>query len=385
MASQLAEADVLGPFRASGREPEVLRILDPEGRIVDEALLKAGPMPSERDLLAIYEAMVKARILDRQASVLQRQGRMKGTYAFVEGQEAAEAASAYVLRPSDALFVNYRQLAALTARGVPLVKICAKFFANSGDPSKGRQMPAEFGFMDYNIPSAGAPVGSGITHAVGAAYAIKYHKRKDVALVYFGDGATSTGDFHAGANFAAVFNVPLILFCENNQYAISVPVTKQTKVKRLATKALAYGIEGFSVDGNDAIAVYKLTKYAAEKAREGGGPTMIEALTYRLDPHTTADDPLTKYRPRDEVEAWRRQDPIIRLSRYLISLNILSEQEDKQLWARLEAEVKEAIRQAEALPPPSPRELITDVFSKVPWHLEEEFREIAEALGLEVG
>ncbi|MER3601903.1 MAG: pyruvate dehydrogenase [Nitrososphaerota archaeon] len=384
MPSQLAEADFLRPFRASGQEPQVLQILDPEGRVVDDALLRAGPMPSTKDLLAIYEAMVTARVLDRQASILQRQGRMKGTYAFAEGQEATEAASAYALRPGDALFVNYRQLAALTARGVPLIKICAKFFANSGDPSKGRQMPAEFGFMDYNVPSAGAPVGSSITHAVGAAYAMKYLKRKDVALVYFGDGATSTGDFHVGANFAAVFDVPLILLCENNQYAISLPVSKQTKVTRLSVKAVAYGIEGFSVDGNDAIAVYKLTKYAAEKAREGGGPTMIEAITYRLSPHTTADDPLTKYRPKDEVELWKRRDPILRLSRYLASVNALSEQEDRELWARVEAQVKEAIKQAEALPPPPPRELITDVFGQVPWHLEEEFREIAEALGLEV-
>lgn len=372
----------LDPYRAAAREPAVLQVLRPDGS-VDENLMQQGARLGDREVLRLYEIMVKARILDRQAMTLQRQGRIKGTYAPSEGHEATDVGSSCLLRPDDWVFPQYRQLGVIITRGVPLVTLLCKLMGNSGDPNKGRQLPVEWGFREQNIVTLGAPIGANIIHAVGAAWAMKYRGKDTITMAYFGDGGTSSNDFHSGANFAAVFRVPTVLVCENNRYAISVPVERQTAVPKLSMKALAYGMEGITVDGMDLFAVYKASHYAVEKARREKLPTLLECLTYRFGPHTTADDPLTRYRPAEEVEEWKRKDPLIRLKIYLINAGAMTEADDRQLWARISEEIRAAIREAEAYPPVKPEELVTDVYESVDWHLREEFEEIMRAREVE--
>jgi TPP-dependent pyruvate/acetoin dehydrogenase alpha subunit len=211
-------------------------------------------------------------------------------------------------------------------------------------------------------------VGSQIPLAVGGAWAMRLKKAREVAIVYYGDGGTSTQDFHAGMNFAAVFQAPCIFWCNNNQFAISVPREKQTAAKTLAQKALAYGMEGFQVDGQDIISVYAAAKYAADKARAGGGPTMIESITYRIGPHSSSDDP-TRYRSNDEVEMWKGRDTLERIRIYLRAKGWYSPEEETRLQQAAEEEVSRAIEAAEHAGPPSWETLLEDVYADMPQHL----------------
>src|SRR5207247_2136170 len=211
------------------------------------------------------------------------------------------------------------------------------------DPQHGRQMPNHFGSRDINYVTTSSPVGTQIPHAVGAAWAAKIRKDDVVSLAYFGDGATSEGDFHSGMNFAGVFKTPTIFFCKNNQWAISVPIARQTASKTIAQKAQAYGFEGVRVDGNDLLAVYAATKAAADKARAGGGPTLIEALTYRMGPHSSSDDP-TRYRATEEVDRWREKDPIDRMRKYLELKGLWSEADDDRLRAEIDDLIQNTIK-----------------------------------------
>lgn len=356
-------------FRTEVKEPQVLRVLGQDGSPLET--YEVGYKPSEGELAKAYRWMVLGRVLDRYALMYHRMGKVKSTYGPHEGHEAADAGTALALRPEDWVAPYYRNLTLLIARGVPLEVIWAKFFAKLGDPDKGRNLTIEWGgFKQWRVLSIGAPIGHQYIYAAGFAYALKYLKRREVVAAYIGDGGTSTSGFHTGLNFAGVFKVPTAFFIYNNQYAISVPVSRQTAVSRLSTKAVAYGLEGVSADGMDLLAVVKTAMWAVERARRGE-PTLVEYVMYRFGPHTTADDPLTKYRDPKEVEEYRRWDPLARLEKFLVRQGIYSEGDLKTIWEEAEREVKEAAKEAEALPDVPVEELINDVYSFVPKSLRE--------------
>jgi pyruvate dehydrogenase E1 component alpha subunit len=311
---------------------DYLSILDQDGNL-DKNL--EPDIPDDR-LLWIHHMMLLARRFDERMLKLQRQGRI-GTFAPVQGQEASQLGTAAVLRDSDWLVPAFREVAAEMARGKTMEGILLSYggFNQGATVANGRN----------NLPVS-VPVGSQVIHAVGLAYGMKYRKKDDVALVYFGDGATSEGDFHEGLNFAAAFQVPAIFVCQNNQWAISFPRSKQTRSKTLAQKALAYGMPGIQVDGNDVLAVYSATKEAVDRARSGGGPSLIECVTYRLSMHTTADDP-KRYRTDQDVEEWQKRDPIPRFQKYLKDKGLLTDERIQEIEGEIETQIQEAVDRAE--------------------------------------
>ena len=357
----------------SAVEEEIFRIVESDGSF--DARL--DPKLPEKDLLKVYRAMLLARSLDNRMLSLQRQGRI-GFYVPSTGQEACQVGGAFPLRPVDWIFPAYREPGAALWRGFPLQTLVHQFFGNAADASKGRQMPNHYGLRDVNYVSVSSPVGTQIPLAVGAAWAAKIRGDKTVTLTFFGDGATSQGDFHAGMNFAGVFKTPTIFFCQNNQWAISVPRERQTASKSLAIKAQAYGFEGVRVDGNDVLAVIEVTTRAVEKARAGGGPTLIEGVTYRMGPHSSSDDP-TRYRPAAQVEEWKKKDPISRFKAYLENRGLWDEIDDGHLQKELDDEINEAIRVAEKTPPPALETVFTDVYADVPPHLREQMEEFMKS------
>lgn len=239
-------------------------------------------------------------------------------------------------------------------------------------------MPCHWGSSQLRVTSVSSTVGSQIPQATGIAQAIKISGKREAVLTYFGDGATSAGDFHVALNFAGVYKVPVVFLCRNNQWAISVPLEKQTASESIAVKAMAYGIEGCRVDGNDILAVYAATKSALRRARDGEGPTLIEALTYRQGAHTTSDDPRA-YREDSEVEEWKRKDPIERFHRFLVNQGHLSEEEGTKIEKEIGAQIQATLKQVEALGPPEIESIVEDVFQEVPWHLKEQLDELKES------
>ncbi|HET6267162.1 MAG TPA: pyruvate dehydrogenase (acetyl-transferring) E1 component subunit alpha [Acidobacteriota bacterium] len=345
---------------------ELLQVMSDQGT-VDQ---KADPSIPKEDLLKLYRVMVLNRQVDERMLTLQRQGRI-GFYLQSIGEEAATVGSAYALRREDWIFPCYREPGAAFYRGFPLLKFVCQLMGNAGDPVKGRQMPNHYVARDINYTSVSSPVGTQIPQAVGAAWAAKIKKDPIVVLVYFGEGATSEGDFHVGANFAGVFKAPAILFCRNNGYAISVPITRQTASESVAIKAKAYGFPGVRVDGNDILAVIKATQQAAARARNGEGPTLIEAVTYRRGPHSSSDDP-RMYRSEDEVEQFARLDPINRFRRYLEERKLWDASQEQTLQEQTKEEILRTIQQAESFGPPPIDTLFEDVFVKLPPHLQEQ-------------
>jgi pyruvate dehydrogenase E1 component alpha subunit len=312
---------------------DYLSILDADGRL-DQ---KLTPDFSDEQLYHLHRTMLLSRRFDERLLSLQRQGRI-GTFAPIKGQEAAQIGAVAALRQEDWVVPAFRETAAAIYRGAPL----SGLFVFQAGYNEGSQIPES----QNDLPIA-VPVGTQIPHAVGLAYGMRYRHSEQVALAFFGDGATSEGDFHEGLNFAAVFSTPSIFLCQNNQWAISLPRAKQTKAQTLAQKALAYGLPGIQVDGNDIFAVYVAVHEAVERARAGDGPTLIEAVTYRLSMHTTADDP-TKYRSDKEVQMWETRDPLPRLQRYLTALGLLSEKKLQGLEEDVRAEIDQAWQEAEA-------------------------------------
>ncbi len=348
---------------------EYLSILDEEGRL-DEAL---EPKIPDDLLLKLYRAMVLGRRFDERVLSLQRQGRI-GTFAPTSGQEASQLGAAAVLEPSDFMVPSFRETVAQIYRGVPMEAVILGF----GGYNEAALLAKE----GNDLPNS-VPVGSQVLHAVGIAWGIKYRKKKNVAMTFFGDGGTSEGDFHEGMNFAGVFQVPAIFVCQNNQWAISVPRFKQTRSKTLAQKALAYGMPGIQVDGNDILAVYAAAKEAADRARAGQGPSMVECETYRMMMHTTADDP-KRYRKDEEVEGWKKKDPIQRFQKYLKNKGLLSDQKVEELEAQVKEEIQKAVEQAEELMKKysDPLHMFEHAYAEMPPHLkaqrEELKRELAE-------
>lgn len=327
--------------------------------------------------LPAYRLMVLSRNTDERCLSLQRQGRI-GFYAPLLGQEAAQVGCALALAPDDWMFPAYRELAVALTRGIPLKAIMDQLMGNSADLTKGRQMPNHFGFAKQHFVTASSPIGTQITQAVGAAMAAQRRQDPIVSVAFFGDGATSSNDFHAGLNFAGVFRAPTIFFCQNNQWAISLPRAKQTRSKTLAEKAEAYGFPGVVVDGTDVRAVYRAVAEARRRAVRGDGPTMIEAQVYRLGPHSTSDDP-KRYRSDDEVAYWKQRDPLSRLRGELITAGVLDEASDKEIWEKARAEVAAVIVESERSPPMEPRSIFDDVFAALTPRLEEERRDFDPA------
>ncbi len=321
-----------------------LKILDPKGKIIKPDL---EPSIDNEILLKLYETMVLGRIADIKALQYQRQGRML-TYAPNRGQEAAQLGAVAAMEPQDWLAPAFRELNAMIYRGVPLEKIYLYWYGNEW----GSHYADDVRVLPIDII-----IGSQINHAAGIAYASKILKKNEVALAFIGDGGTSHGEFYEGLNFGASFDVPMVIVVQNNQYAISTPRSKATKAETLAQKAIAVGIEGIQVDGNDILAMYVATKYAIDHARAGKGPVLIEAVTYRLGPHTTSDDP-SIYRQDDEVAEWEKKDPMIRFKQYLIDKKLWTEAKDKKLNEEKAEFVTETFKKVETS---GPEELL-DIF-----------------------
>jgi pyruvate dehydrogenase E1 component alpha subunit len=338
---------------------EYLSILDEKG-LLDKKL--EPDIPGDV-LLRLHRTMLLGRKFDERLLNLQRQGRI-GTFPPIKGQEAAQLGTIAHLRPGDWMVPAFRETAAELWRGRSLESI---IIYNNGY-NEGIDIPEDRNDMPISVP-----VGSQIIHAVGLGWSAKYRKKDDVAMTFFGDGATSQGDFHEGLNFAAVFQVPVIFVCQNNHWAISIPLSKQTRSKTLAQKALAYGMPGIQVDGNDILAVYAAAQEAVERARTGDGPTLIECVTYRLMMHTTADDP-KRYRSDEEVEKWSKRDPLIRFEKYLMDKGLLSEEKRNQVESEVLDEIQAAVdraeKQMEALG--DPIEMFDHAYADMPTYLKEQ-------------
>ena len=348
---------------------EYLSVLDAGGE-VDPAL---DPQLDETLLLKLYRTMLLARRLDERMLALQRQGRI-GTFGPIKGQEAAQLGSVCVLRDTDWMVPAFREGAAMIWRGTALESIL--LFWGGREEGAG-------GASERTLPIA-VPVATQLPHAVGIAWAARYKNDPAVVMTYFGDGATSEGEFHEAMNFAGVLQLPVVFVCQNNQWAISTPRERQTRSQTLAQKALAYGFPGIQVDGNDILAVYVASREAVERARAGGGPTMIECVTYRLMMHTTADDPL-RYRDEAEVKQWEKRDPLLRFTTYLEMRGVLDPQKQAAIEVEVRNEIKIAVERYETLAPPAPLEMFDYVYAQRPPELDAQRRELAAALEATAG
>jgi pyruvate dehydrogenase E1 component alpha subunit len=343
-----------------------LEILDKDGK-ADKALL---PDLSGDRMVALYTDMVKIRKYDEKALNLQRQGRI-GTYGSIRGQEAAQAGLAHAIESEDWIIPSFREHGLMILRGIPAHYIYAFW---KGD-ERGSIIPD-----DVNCLPTSIPVGSQLLHATGVGLALKLKGQRSAAIGFAGDGATSEGDFHEALNFAGVFRTPTVFFIQNNQWAISVPFKQQTAAASIAQRADSYGIPGIQVDGNDVLAVYAASKEALERARSGEGPTLIEALTYRMESHTTADD-ASRYRPDEDLEYWRARDPIDRMHKYLLSRRLWNAGREEALQKEAAALVEEEVAKLEAMAAPNPSDIFDHMYKEMPWNL----REQRDALMSEVG
>jgi 2-oxoisovalerate dehydrogenase E1 component alpha subunit len=345
---------------------DIRRVLDDEGNVVPGAIVPEIP---NEDLRSLYTTMLKVRIMDDRMMRLQRQGRL-GFYMMSIGEEATHLA-VYALRPTDWVFPSYREPGAAFFRGYTTRQYVSQLYGNCEDPVKGRQMPVHHTARDINYVSISSPVGTQIPQATGMAMAAKISGKDDVGIVYFGEGATSTGEFHVGMNFAGVFKAPCIFFCRNNGWAISTSRDKQTAAKTFAIKALGYGMPGIRVDGNDILAIIQVTAEAAARARAGEGPTLIEALTYRRQGHSSSDDP-SVYRDPNEPKAWEPKDPLDRFGKYLEKKGLWSAEWEQGLRTQIDAEITRVHDEVAKLPAPEVETLFDDVYEQMPWNLAEQ-------------
>jgi pyruvate dehydrogenase E1 component alpha subunit len=336
-----------------------LSIIDENGQV--DADLE--PRIDNEMLIRIYRTMLLGRRFDERLLQLQRQGRI-GTFPPISGQEAAQVGAVAAIRPEDWFVPSFRETAAEIWRGRTLENI---IIANNG-LNEGGIMPADSRDSPISIP-----VGSQIPHAVGLAWAAQYRQTDEVVMVFLGDGATSEGDFHEAMNVAAVFQVPLVFVCQNNQWAISVPFSRQTHSKTIVQKAVAYGMPGIQVDGNDVLAVFSAAEEAVERARAGKGPTFVECVTYRLLMHTTADDP-KRYRSEREVEQWQKRDPLSRFEKYIIDKNVLAQNAIDDLKSEIEEEIQQAVDHAESQMKSmgDPLEMFDHLYAEIPPYLKKQ-------------
>jgi pyruvate dehydrogenase E1 component alpha subunit len=336
---------------------EHLQILDEHGKL-DEKLAK--DTLTDDDVIYMYEQMSIGRHFDEVAFKLQRSGRM-GTYPQNKGQEAAAIASGFAARKGvDWLVPCYRENLALFHHGLPMHYILLHWMGDE----RGNQIPE-----GVNMTPLAIPIGTQMLHATGIAWAFKIRKEERVAVTYFGDGATSEGDFHEAMNFASVMQAPVVFFCQNNHWAISVPRESQMNSETVAQKAIAYGMPTIQVDGNDIFAVFKASKDAIERARGGGGPSFIEAVTYRLGDHTTADD-ARRYRDPEELEAWKNRDPILRVRKYLERKDLWNPDKQAKLEERAKTITSEVVKTAEGIAKPAIDDIFDYTFAELPKELE---------------
>jgi pyruvate dehydrogenase E1 component alpha subunit/2-oxoisovalerate dehydrogenase E1 component alpha subunit len=320
--------------------------------------------------LELYRHLRRIRLLDERLVQLQRQGRV-AFHGSCAGQEVAPVAAALALRPGDWIFPALRESYAMLVRGYPLERYLAQDFGSSLDSNRGRQMPSHQSARSVNVVSWSSCIGTQLPQAVGMALAAKKLGKKDISLAFLGDGATSHPDFHAAMNFAGVFRAPCVFVCQNNQFAISVPVERQSGNPLLFEKAAAYGIPGERVDGNDVEVVLAAIAQAAERARSGAGPSFVECLTYRVGPHSSSDDP-SRYRDEAVTLAWQRRDPVQLMRARLLAEGAWDAARDDALTCQLSQELDVAVAAAEQAPPPHVSSLFDDVYAKRPWHLREQ-------------
>jgi len=327
--------------------PNLHQVIDPTGAQVADHGLR------DDQLAELFRGIVAARAFDTKASAMQRQGRL-ATYAPFTGQEAAQIGSSAALDREDWMVATYRDAAAMWYHGYPWLNL---ILGRTGDERGGLAPDG------VNVLPPSITVGGHMIHAVGISWAGQIRNESSVAITYFGDGATSEGDFHEAMNFAGVFNTPTVFFCQNNGWAISMPFERQTASETVAQKADAYGMPSERVDGNDVVAVYEVSQRAVERSRGGGGPILIEAMTYRVGPHTTTDDD-RRYRSATDVETWRRRDPIERMRAYLQSRDLWSDEWETEVAATEAANVEAAVTEAEAIPPLSSAEVFDAIFAE---------------------
>ena len=348
------------PLEGKSAEEKMYQILDKNGKVVNK---KDLPDLSDEDLVYMFKTMLYTRIIDEKALSYQRQGRML-TYAPNTGQEATQVGSAFAMKKSDWLVPAFRELGAWLTHGATLKNIYLYWYGNEW----GSYMP------DAKILPVSVPIASQYQHAAGIGMSINIKGEDDIVMTYIGDGGTSHGDFHEALNFASVFNTPVVFIIQNNQYAISVPRKTQSKTKTLAQRAISYGMPGRLVDGNDILAMYSATKEAVDRARNGEGPTLIEAYTYRLGAHTTSDDP-TKYREDSEVEEWKEKDPIDRFRKYLEGKKLIDEEWVEKTRSELEKEVISTFEEIEKDSDTKIEDIFKYQYETMPPHLEEQLND----------
>lgn len=368
--SGLASATITAPGEAELRPRQ---LITPDGQ-VDERRLAELAAPREL-LLRMYRGMQLVRIMDERLLTMQRQGRI-GFYGEARGQEAAVIGTAAALDDNDYIVPALREAGAAIYRGLPLRSYVAQLFGNGNDVSKGRQMPCHPGTRASRYVTMSSCIATQLPHATGLGLAAKLRGDNIVVVGYLGDGATSEGDFHVALNFAGVWKVPVVFVCQNNQWAISTPVSGQTAAAAMACKALAYGMPALRVDGNDVLACYSGMRDAVAYARSGHGPILLEALTYRVSAHSSSDDP-SRYRDESVTQRWRTErDPLVRYRKVLLDRGLLTEAADAALLEEIEAQVRSAVAAEESAPPPHLATLVEDVFARVPSALKEQLAEL---------
>ena len=343
----------------------LLRVLDAEGIARDMA-----PAIDETVGPKAYRFMKLMRLLDARMILLQRQGRV-GFYGACTGQEATPIGTGLALAEQDWVFPALRESSIMLVRGLALDTYLSQVFGNAGDVLKGRQMPSHMSARSVNQVAWSSNIGTQLPQAVGAAWAAKLRGDNAAVVGFIGDGGTSEADFHSALTFAATYQTPSVIICQNNQFAISVRPDKQTAAPTYAVKGRSYGIPSLRVDGNDVLAVYFAVREALERARGGGGPTFIEALTYRIGAHSTSDDP-SRYRTQEEVDAWLARDPVKLLRQHLVGRNIVDDDYDQSLEDELNTLIATAVRTAEAHPAPARETIFEDVYQQLPWNLREQ-------------
>lgn len=319
---------------------------------------------SDETVLQMYETMVLARKIDERMWLLNRAGKIPFVISC-QGQEAAQVGAAFALdRTKDYVLPYYRDMGVVLTFGMTPTELMLSAFAKAEDPnSGGRQMPGHFGEKKNRIVTGSSPVTTQVPHAVGIALAAKMEKKDFVSFVTFGEGSSNQGDFHEGANFAGVHKLPVIFMCENNKYAISVPIGKQLACEKVSDRAIGYGMPGYTVDGTDPLEVYRVVKEAADRARRGEGPTLIETVAYRLTAHSSDDDDRA-YRTPEEIAEAKSKDPISLFANYLKEVGVLTDELEKEIHDRVMKQVNEATDYAEKAPYAEPEHALKYVYAE---------------------
>jgi len=356
-------------MQQDGKKNETICWMDQNGELsascphdIEDAILVKG-----------YKTAVLTRHIDRQMIILQRQGTISFAMSCL-GEEISAIASAAALKDDDWIYPQYREYGAIFWRGFSAKQYVHHMFCDANDIIFGRQMPNHFGSRKLNVVHVSSPIGTKIPHAAGAAYAMKIQEEKNVVLCYFGEGATSEGDFHVGLNFAAVRKAPVIFFCRNNGFAISTPCQEQFACDGIASKGSGYGIHSIKVDGNDFFAVYGAVSDARKWCLDGKGPVLIEAMTYRVGAHSTSDDP-SLYRDDEEVKKWQDKDPIARLRLYLEKKGLWDSVKQQELEKEVNQQIEEAITEAKVTPKPNTHSLIENVYFDIPRSLAAQYNQ----------